>query len=451
MTASLISRLAGRYGLEEKAVLSWWQWGAPRPRHESGAVRADAEVLLNAAGRRLLVQLCGVEEVVLARALPSWGRDESAFADQDDGPRAVWRVGGTVVGPVVFGCRLCAARRTGVAVRVVRYAQRWERLCGRHGRWGLDADADHGLEHLDVRSVPEVVAARRRWVGVTRRATRAGVGPERVFGLAYAVVCRWWEQALEWEPERIWPARLHAVAGGDATAGGRFWWWRVVARDAVIFPEVGAVADALLDPEMSERVWRDSGAGRPRPLLTDGAFGRALGERVGRPWLGPLGAIDYGGPLIAWMGSVIRRRRGVAGVPGFADDPWWVKREHRPVAMATQLRSLAKEKKQPGSGTRWRSAVPAEQRALITSLIEDAQEQLIQLRGVQTGATVDVARRLLGNLGHASGLLEGAVRQTASAALAAGMPLEEVARLAGLSAEVLAGMLAVDNEQRAGG
>ncbi|MGK5734313.1 DNA-binding protein, partial [Streptomyces sp. URMC 124] len=104
----------------------------------------------------------------------------------------MWRVGGAVAGPVAFGCRLCAARRTGAAVRVMRYTQRWERVCIRHGRWALDADADQKLEHLDLGGIPEVAAAQRRWWGVARRAARAGTDPGEVFGLAYAVVARWW-------------------------------------------------------------------------------------------------------------------------------------------------------------------------------------------------------------------------------------------------------------------
>ncbi|MFF4283605.1 hypothetical protein ACFY0Z_33240 [Streptomyces kronopolitis] len=122
--------------------------------------------------------------------------------------------------------------------------------------------------------------------GVARRAVRAGTGvePERVFALAQAVVARWWEQALHWEQEKIWPRRLHQVAGGDA--GGDLERWRIVGRDAVVFPEVVAVANALLDPVMAELVWVDSGAGRPRALPVDGLFCCRLGERVGRTWLG---------------------------------------------------------------------------------------------------------------------------------------------------------------------
>ncbi|MEU1785040.1 hypothetical protein ABZ553_03910 [Streptomyces sparsogenes] len=76
------------------------------------------------------------------------------------------------------------------------------------------------------------------------------------------------------------------------------------------------MADALPDPAMAELVWRDSGAGRPRPLPADGAFCRQLGERVRRDWLGSLTAVDHDGPLLAWMGTVIRRRRGEGGPPG---------------------------------------------------------------------------------------------------------------------------------------
>ncbi|MFD5192638.1 hypothetical protein ACFWMU_31770 [Streptomyces sp. NPDC058357] len=130
---------------------------------------------------------------------------------------------------------------------MVRYAPRWERVCVRHGRWLLDADADQPHEYLDLRGLPEVAAAQRRWAGVVRRAVRAGVGSGEVFGLAYAVVARWWEGAYVWEREEIWPRRLHLVAGGDA--GDDLEWWRVVGSDAVIFPEVVAVADALLDPD----------------------------------------------------------------------------------------------------------------------------------------------------------------------------------------------------------
>ncbi|MGY1495043.1 DNA-binding protein [Streptomyces sp. QTS52] len=440
-----MGRVAHRYGLRAKDLRSCWQWRNYPPTYDGGGARADAEVLLNTPGGQLLASLCGVTEEVLARALPSWHQEDAKLSAGRDGvPAAAWRTGGAVAGPVAFGCRLCAARRTGTVVRVVRYTPRWERVCVGHGRWLMDADADQPLEYLDVRGVPEVTAAQRRWTGVARRAVRAGAEPERVFALAYAVVARWWEQALHWERETIWPGRLHQVAGGNA--GTELERWRIVGRDAVVFPEVVAVADALLDPAMAQLVWTDSGAGRPRALPADGMFCRRLGERVGREWLGPVAATDYGGPLTSWMGAVIRIRRGAGGPPGYDNDPWWLRQEHQPATMAGQLRVLGKEKKAPGSGRMWRAVVPAEQRTLITRAIESAEEQLLQLRGVQTGPTADVAQQLLRTLRHSAALIDNAWKRTALVAANAGMPLEEIAQWAGMPADTLMDMLAAGQD-----
>ncbi|WP_030683834.1 hypothetical protein [Streptomyces cellulosae] len=49
-TSSLIGRIASRYGMEAKALRSCWQWRNYPPGHDGGGARADAEVLLNAAG-----------------------------------------------------------------------------------------------------------------------------------------------------------------------------------------------------------------------------------------------------------------------------------------------------------------------------------------------------------------------------------------------------------------
>ncbi|WP_329523408.1 DNA-binding protein [Streptomyces griseoaurantiacus] len=448
MTSSLICRIASHYGMEAKVLRSCWKWRNYPPGHEGGGARADAEVLLNAAGRQLLVGMCGVEEDVLARALPSWAEEDAKLRVKADDPVGLWRIAGAVAGPVAFGCRLCTARRTGAAVRVVRYVPRGERVCVRHGRWLLDADANQPLEHLDLRRLPEVVAAQRRWTSVMRRAVRAGAEPERVFALARAVVALWWEQAFSWERETVWPRRLHQVAGGDA--GGDLERWRIVGRDAVVFPDVVAVADALLDPGMADLVWVDSGAGRPRALPVDGLFCRRLGERLGREWLGPLAAADHGGPLVAWMGRVIRLRRGAGGPPGYDNDPWWLRQEHQAATMAGQLRVLGKEKKAPGSGTMWRAAVSAEQRRLITSAVDSAEEQLLQLRGVQSGPTADVARRLLRGLGHSAGLIENAWKRTAVAAVNGGVPLQEVAQWVNIPAEMLREMLTADGRESGG-
>lgn len=214
-----------------------------------------------------------------------------------------------------------------------------------------------------------------------------------------------------------------------------------MGRDAVVFPEVVAVAGALLDPAMAELVWLDSGAGRPRPLPSDGMFRRRLGERAGRDWLGPLAAADHGGPLTAWMGSVIRRRRGAGGASGYDDDPWWLRREHQAATMAGQLRVLGKEKKAPGSGTMWRAAVPVEQRAQISRLVDGAQEQLIQLRGAQTGSSAEAAQHLLRTLSYSADLIDKALQHTVVAAVNAGVLPQDVARWAKLAPGPLADTL----------
>ncbi|MFF6787015.1 DNA-binding protein [Streptomyces sp. NPDC012510] len=443
-TSSLICRIAGRYGMEAKTLRSCWHWRNYPPSHDGGGARADAEVLLNAAGRRLLAGLCGVEEDVLARALPSWGQEDSKLPAEAEGPAAAWRISGAVAGPVAFGCRLCTVRRTGTAVRVVRYAPRWQRVCVRHGRWLLDADADQPLEHLGLRDLPEVVQAQRRWSGVARRAVRTGAGPERVFALAHAVVARWWEQALHWEREAIWPRRLHQVAGGNA--GTDLKRWRIVGREAVVFPEVVAVADALLDPAMAELAWRASGGTRPRLRGGDDLFCHRLGERVDRDWLGPLVAADYGGPLSGWRSAIVRARRG-GGPPGWRDDPWQLKREQQPATMAGQLRVMAAEAQAGGSGTRWRGTVSAEHRFHITQLLDDAREELAQLRGAQSGTTAEVARTLLEHLSQSAELVDRAVLHTAAAAVAAGVALEEVARWSRLPAEELSRVLATGRSE----
>ncbi|MFE2218094.1 DNA-binding protein [Streptomyces canus] len=443
-TSSLIFRVASRYGMESKALRSCWQWRNYPPGHDGKGARADAEVLLNAAGRQVLAGLCGVTEDVLARALPSWACRDAKLAGQRQTPAAVWRIAGAVAGPAAFGCRLCTAQRTGMIVRVVRYAPLWERVCIAHGRWLLDADADQPLEHLDVRGVPEVAAAQRRWAGVARRAVRTGAEPERVFALAHAVVARWWQQALTWESEAIWPRRLHQVAGGNA--GAELERWRIVGRDAVAFPEVVAVAEMLLDPAMAELAWRASGGMRPRARAEDDPFCRRLGERVDRDWLGPLAATDYGGPLSGWRGAIVRARRGI-GPPGWGADPWHLKREQQPATMAGQLRVMAAEAQAGGSGTRWRATVSAEHRFHITRLLDEAHEQLVELSGAQSGTTAEVARTLLEHLSQSAELIDRAVLHTAAAAVAAGVALEEVAQWARLPAEELSQILAAGRSE----
>ncbi|MFD0164890.1 DNA-binding protein [Streptomyces decoyicus] len=449
LTASLVGRVADRYGLPAAGVLRLWTCRNSPARHDGGGVRADAEIVLNEAGRRVLAELCGVEPTVLARALPAFTVDDPEISKGREAglAQARWRSAGAVAGPAAFGCRLCTARRTGQtvrAVRAVRYLPRWRRVCVRHGRWLLDADADQPLEHLELRGVPEVAAAQRRWAGVARRAVRAGVVPEQEFTMAHAVVARWWEQALHWEQEEIWPHRLHRLAGGNA--GPRLAWWRIVGRDAALLPEVVTVAQVLLEPATAELAWQASGGMRPRARGADDVFCRRMGERVGRTWLGPKLAADYGSPLHGFTGALVRARRREAGPPGWGD-PWRLKREQQPATLAGQLRVLAAEQQSGGSGSRWRATVDAEHRFRIEQLISEVQEQLGELRGGHSGTTAEVARTLLERLSHSADLIDQALVGTAAAAVAAGVALEDVAAWSRLPVHELAEIVTAGQDE----
>jgi hypothetical protein len=358
-TWSYLSRLACRYGMEPAALLPWWTWSGSCPRDEAGP-RDDTEVLLSPAGRQLLAQMGGVGEHDLARALPAFNDEPNSHTPDRTGetagsgrPAGRWKVASAGPhGPVAYGCALCTAARTGRATVVVRYVAPWQRACTRHQRWMLSAGDGHRHHHLDLRAAPEIAAAQRAWPKIAQAAATAGADPGRVFAMAHAVVCAWWEQALGWERERIWPARLHAVAGGDA--GPRFWWWRIIARDAVVVPETVALARVLLDPGIQERIWEDHGAGGlVRPFRPDGAFFRELASRLERPWLADtgqapqaglvLGGPLHAGPLLECMGAFTRIRRGQHDPRGFGLDPWWLRADHRPATGRVQLRALAEQ------------------------------------------------------------------------------------------------------------
>lgn len=179
-------------------------------------------------------------------------------------------------------------------------------------------------------------------------------------------------------------SRRHRVAGGDA--GVDLESWRAVGRDAVIFPEVAVLADALPDPAVAQPEWAGSGVSAvavacgwgvlpsPRGAGGAGLVGAAGDGRLRR-------SADRVG------GDLIRLRRHPEGLPGpfvrIDENLWRVRQKHQPATMDAQLRDLGKERASPCSGTTRRSVVPAEQRALITALVDEAGEQPAQLRGAQ--------------------------------------------------------------------
>lgn len=88
----------------------------------------------------------------------------------------------------------------------------------------------------------------------------------------------------------------------------------------------------------------------------------------------------------------------------------------------------------------------AEQRFHIAQLVKEAGEQLVELRGVHSGTTAEVARTLLEHLSESAALIEKALVHTATAAVTAGVSLQEVAQWSRLPAQELADIVAAGQD-----
>ena len=379
-TWSLLGRVAARYGMTTTDLRTSWEWRNNPPRSPgTGGVRADAEVLLDPAGQDLLAAMSRTDAATLHRALPTWASGPAQFTTPvtHGRPQARWQSGGAAHGPVAYACRPCTAQRTGQPVVAMRYRERWQRICRRHQRWTLSAGEGHPLEYLDLRSCPEITAAQRRWPTLARQAAAAEVASGAVFAVARAVVCQWWDLALEWPGEHIWPTRLHALAG--VAASEKFWWWRAVTRDTATYPETIALAHALVDPTVAEMVWQDSGAEHIKPFPPDGRFAQELGRRLDRPWLGETGAVPDSSALNAWWGALVRRRRGTGQLGDWGHDPWWIPRDHQPRSVAAQLQTQAQR---ADSTITWRATIPRPERGWINEKVREATDLLADRKSV---------------------------------------------------------------------
>ncbi|WP_159007436.1 DNA-binding protein, partial [Streptomyces sp. NRRL S-813] len=349
-TWSFLRRVAVAYRLQVLDLTGWWRW--VNPVHRRRLVRPDGEVLLDAVAQEQLSGWCRVPTGHLARALPSWAAGPEALAGRggDGQGWARWRAGALEWGPVVSGCRLCAARRGSGGERVWVYRPRWQRLCVRHRRWLLDAGEGHPLQFVDAAGLAvELGRAQRRWGRVAVAAAEAGAVPREVFTLARAVVCGWWEWEEFWAREVVWGWRLEQVVEAtrrrcpDPQGWGERE-WRLLVRDVVVFPEVVAVAGALVDPRMRQLAGGDGSDGLVRGWGCGERFAAALGGRLGRVWLGELEAGAGSGPLASWAQAVVReqRRPGVPPRKGpWRFGLWWVHTAHRPVEVGAGLRLLA--------------------------------------------------------------------------------------------------------------
>ncbi|MFH8516842.1 hypothetical protein ACH4CE_17370 [Streptomyces gelaticus] len=81
-------------------------------------------------------------------------------------------------------------------------------------------------------------------------------------------------------------------------------------------------------------------------------------------------------------------------------DPVMAQRAWADSGVSVGGRCLPMGRSAVGSGTTWRSVVPAEQRALITALVDKAGEQLAQLHGTQHAT---IKRAVLNKVGTAMG------------------------------------------------
>jgi hypothetical protein len=345
-TWSFLHRVAVCYGLEVGELLAWGWWEWVNPVTRSRGRRPDGDVLLNTTAQAQVAAWAGVPAAHLARALPSWTAGPASFGERACADRgwARWRVGPQAWGLVSFGCRLCAVWRSGRVQRVWRYGQRWNRVCSRHGRWLLDVGDGHDLEYLSVDGCQELAAAQARWPRVARRAVRAGTEPGDVFAVARAVVCGWWQQEAFWQRERVWGQRLERVALDTSRRNQAAWqwpteWWQLLARDAVVFPEVVAVAAALVDPAL--RLLVTDGRPLVRRSRHHDRFVTALGDRLERGWLGEVERPERPSALQAWMRGVARELRSPSLSGSAHSGMWWVQAAHQPAEVGAGLRLLA--------------------------------------------------------------------------------------------------------------
>ncbi|MGW4186489.1 Helicase associated domain protein [Streptomyces albidoflavus] len=223
---SYLDRLADRYRLGVRDPI-------PALLQVGGSLfkgyRTDGEVYLNAETRARVSAFCRVPEKILQRALPAWTTQEPL---SPDGASAAGRFRfGSVVPAAGEGCRLCTAARTGRTKPARLYLKPHIRICPRHGRWMLGTHWIDGgpadIEQVDLTGLPEMVTAHRRHLDLLRHRPDA----VRAFEVAHAVVVSWWTQ--QWSEEEQWPRRALRLSPPSVDPG----WWRLLARDAVTYPE----------------------------------------------------------------------------------------------------------------------------------------------------------------------------------------------------------------------
>ncbi|MEU5768964.1 helicase associated domain-containing protein [Streptomyces asoensis] len=329
---SYLDRLADRYRLGVRDLV-------PALLQVGGRLfkgyRTDGEVYLNAAARARVSAFCRVPEEILQRALPAWNAQEP-LAPDGAGAAGRFRFG-VVVPAAGEGCRLCTAARTGRAKPARLYLQPHTRICPRHRRWMLGTHWVDGTpadpEQVDLAGLPELLAAHRRHLELLRRTPDAA----RAFQVAHAAVVSWWAQ--QWPEEERWPHRERQMAppGTDPD------WWRLLVRDAVIYPETVALASVLTREHTRRQLLADTGRHLPHTLAHTPALVGELAQATKRPWLGERIASTSAGPLLLWAQHCVR----VAAEPAAADRLWTLHMGHRPRPIARELTAYRGAAQQP--------------------------------------------------------------------------------------------------------
>ncbi|MFF4181230.1 Helicase associated domain protein [Streptomyces sp. NPDC001750] len=249
---SYLDRLADRYRLGVRDLI-------PALVQVGGGLfkgyRTDGEVYLNAEARARISTFSRVPEETLRRALPAWTAQEPI---SPDGAGAAGRFRfGSVVPAAGEGCQLCTAARTGRTKPARVYLKPHTRICPRHGRWMLGTHwidgAPAGTEQIDLAGLAEVLAAHRQHQDLLRHQPDAA----KAFEVAHAVVVSWWAQ--QWPEEEQWPHRERQMAPPEADPD----WWRLLARDAVTYPETVALTSALTSERTRQRLLDDTGGHLP--------------------------------------------------------------------------------------------------------------------------------------------------------------------------------------------
>ncbi|MDH2393848.1 helicase associated domain-containing protein [Streptomyces sp. HNM0663] len=321
---SYLDRLADRYRLGVRDLI-------PALLQTGGGLfkgyRTDGEVYLNAEARARISTFSRVPEEILQRALPAWTAQEPV-SPEGAGAAGRFRFG-SVVPSAGEGCRLCTAARTGRTKPARLYLKPHTRICPRHRRWMLGTHwidgAPADTEQVDLTGLPEMVTAHWRHLDLLRHRPEAA----RAFEVAHAVAVSWWAQ--QWPEEEQWPRRALRLAPPGTDPG----WWRLLARDAVTYPETVALTSLLTDDRTRQQLLADTGGHLPHTLAHVPGLVGELARVTGRPWLAERVASTSAGPLLLWVQHCVRDNADEGG----ADRLWTLHMAHRPRPIARELQA----------------------------------------------------------------------------------------------------------------